>query len=287
LKLIRKGKVKDIYETDNNTLIFSFSNRISAFDVILNDEIPYKGKVLCDFALYWFKILKGKNHFRRRVDTDKIEVGKLNMIPIECVVRSYLYGSLYTRYLQNSVDIPGTEEYFANNNLQLASKLPCLVFDPTTKSDQHDKPLSETQILKNRLLNETELMQLKKQSLDLFEQVNTIVSDSGFILSDIKFEFGKDPITGEIILGDSIGPDEFRIWNKGDYQVGHIQDSYDKQILRDWLEGIGFRKEVEKCNNNRLEPNIPKLPKEIIEKISQRYVDAYERITRSTFSRLD
>jgi phosphoribosylaminoimidazole-succinocarboxamide synthase len=287
LKLIRKGKVKDIYETNNNTLIFSFSNRISAFDVILNDEIPYKGKVLCDFALYWFKILKGKNHFRRRVDTDKIEVGKLNMIPIECVVRSYLYGSLYTRYLQNSVDIPGTEEYFANNNLQLASKLPCLVFDPTTKSDQHDKPLSETQILKNRLVNETELMQIKKQSLDLFEQVNTIVSDSGFILSDIKFEFGKDPKTGEIILGDSIGPDEFRIWNKGDYQVGHVQDSYDKQILRDWLEGIGFRQEVEKCNNSRLEPNIPKLPKEIIEKISQRYVDAYERITRATFSRLD
>lgn len=287
MKLIRKGKVKDIYETNNNTLIFSFSNRISAFDVILNDEIPYKGKVLCDFALYWFKILKGKNHFRRRVDTDKIEVGKLNMIPIECVVRSYLYGSLYTRYLQNSIDIPGTEEYFANNNLQLASKLPGLVFDPTTKSDQHDKPLSETQILKNRLVNETELMQIKKQSLDLFEQVNTIVSDSGFILSDIKFEFGKDPKTGEIILGDSIGPDEFRIWNKGDYQVGHVQDSYDKQILRDWLEGIGFRQEVEKCNNSRLEPNIPKLPKEIIEKISQRYVDAYERITRATFSRLD
>ena len=287
MKLIRKGKVKDIYETNNNTLIFSFSNRISAFDVILNDEIPYKGKVLCDFARYWFKILKGKNHFRRRVDTDKIEVGKLNMIPIECVVRSYLYGSLYTRYLQNSIEISGTEEYFANNDLQLASKLPGLVFDPTTKSDQHDKPLSETQILKNRLLNETELMQLKKQSLDLFEQVNTIVSDSGFILSDIKFEFGKDPKTGEIILGDSIGPDEFRIWNKGDYQVGHIQDSYDKQILRDWLEEIGFRQEVEKCNNSRLEPNIPKLPKEIIEKISQRYVDAYERITRATFSRPD
>lgn len=287
MKLIRKGKVKDIYETNNNTLIFSFSNRISAFDVILNDEIPYKGKVLCDFALYWFKILKGKNHFRRRVDTDKIEVGKLNMIPIECVVRSYLYGSLYTRYLQNSIDISGTEEYFENNNLQLASKLPGLVFDPTTKSDQHDKPLSETQILKNKLVNETELLQIKKQSLDLFEQVNTIVSDSDFILSDIKFEFGKDPKTGEIILGDSIGPDEFRIWNKGDYQVGQIQDSYDKQILRDWLEGIGFRQEVEKCNNSRLEPNIPKLPKEIIEKISQRYVDAYERITGATFSRLD
>ena len=123
--------------------------------------------------------------------------------------------------------------------------------------------------------------------IDRFEQVNTIVSDSGFILSDIKFEFGKDPKTGEIILGDSIGPDEFRIWNKGDYQVGQIQDSYDKQLLRDWLEEIGFRQEVEKCNNSRLEPNIPKLPKEIIEKISQRYVDAYERITGATFSRLD
>jgi phosphoribosylaminoimidazole-succinocarboxamide synthase len=285
LKLIRIGKVKDVYETNDNTLIFSFSDRISAFDVILNDKIPFKGKVLCDFALFWFKILKGKNHFRRRISPIKFEVAKLNMIPIECVVRSYLYGSLYSRYLRNDVDIAGTEEYFANKNLQLASKLPSLVFDPTTKSDQHDKPLSEIQILKNGLASETELMQIKKQSLDLFAQVNTIVSASGFILSDIKFEFGRDPKTGEIMLGDSIGPDEFRIWNKGDYQVGQIQDSYDKQILRDWLERIGFRQEVERCNYNNLEPTIPKLPKDIIEKVSKRYIDAYERITKDTFTR--
>lgn len=287
MKLIRKGKVKDIYETKDNTLIFSFSDRVSAFDIILNDEIPYKGKVLCDFALFWFKILKGKNHFRRRVDPSKIEVTKLNMIPIECVVRSYLYGSLYSRYLQNDVDITGTEKYFANKDLQLASKLPDLLFDPTTKSDQHDKPLSETEILKNRIVSHTEFLQLKKLSLDLFSQVNAIVSASGFILSDIKFEFGKDQKTGEIMLGDSIGPDEFRIWNKGDYQVGQIQDSYDKQILRDWLEDIGFRQEVDKCNNNNRHPQIPKLPKGIIEKVSQRYIDAYERITRSTFEKLD
>jgi phosphoribosylaminoimidazole-succinocarboxamide synthase len=287
LKLIRKGKVKDIYETDDKTLIFSFSDRISAFDVILNDEIPYKGKVLCDFAFFWFKNLKGKNHFMKRVGTNKIEVAKLNMLPVECVVRSYLYGSLYSRYLQNAIDISGTEEYFANKDLQLASKLPNLVFDPTTKSDQHDKPLSETEIIKNILLSKTELMQIKELSLDLFSQVNTIVSASDFILSDIKFEFGKDPKTGEIMLGDSIGPDEFRIWNKGDYQVGHIQDSYDKQLLRDWLQQTGFREEVEKCNKNNTGPKIPKLPHDIIEKVSQRYIDAYERITRSTFTKLD
>ena len=279
------GKVKDIYETNDNTLIFSFSDRISAFDVILNDKIPFKGKVLCDFALFWFKILKGKNHFIRRISLNKIEVAKLRMIPIECVIRSYLYGSLYSRYLQNAIDISGTEEYFANKNLQLASKLPWLVFDPTTKSHQHDKPLSERQILKDGLASETELMELKKQSMDLFAQVNTIVSASGFLLSDIKFEFGKDPKTGEIMLADSIGPDEFRIWNEADYQIGQIQDSYDKQILRDWLEGIGFRKELEKCNNNNLKPSIPKLPEHIIEKVSKRYIDAYERITGATFTK--
>jgi phosphoribosylaminoimidazole-succinocarboxamide synthase len=287
LKLIKKGKVKDIYETNDNTLIFSFSDRISAFDVILNDEIPYKGKILCDFALFWFKILKGKNHLRRRIDTNKIEVAKLNMIPIECVVRSYLYGSLYSRYLKDTMDIPGTEEYFADKNLQLASKLPGLVFDPTTKSDQHDIPLTETEIIKDKIVSQTELIQIKELSLELFTQVNTTVSASGFILSDIKFEFGKDPITGEIMLGDSIGPDEFRIWNKDDYQVGQIQDSYDKQILRDWLQEIGFRQEVENCNITNTKPNIPKLSKDIIEKVSQRYVDAYERITGATFTRLD
>jgi len=287
LKLIKKGKVKDIYETNDNTLIFSFSDRISAFDVILNDEIPYKGKILCDFALFWFKILKGKNHLRRRIDTNKIEVAKLNMIPIECVVRSYLYGSLYSRYLKDTIDIPGTDEYFADKNLQLASKLPGLVFDPTTKSDQHDIPLTETEIIKDKIVSQTELIQIKELSLELFTQVNTTVSACGFILSDIKFEFGKDPTTGEIMLGDSIGPDEFRIWNKDDYQVGQIQDSYDKQILRDWLQEIGFRQEVEKCNITNTKPNIPKLPKDIIEKVSQRYVDAYERITGATFTRLD
>ncbi|MDN5844720.1 MAG: phosphoribosylaminoimidazolesuccinocarboxamide synthase [Candidatus Nitrosocosmicus sp.] len=287
MKLIRKGKVKDIYETDDNTLIFSFSDRISAFDVILKDEIPYKGKVLCDFALFWFKNLKGKSHFKKRVGTNKIEVAKLNMLPVECVVRSYLYGSLYSRYLQNNIDISGTEEYFANKDLQLASKLPNLVFDPTTKSDQHDKPLSETEILNNKVLSQTELTQIKELSLDLFSRVNTIVSASDFILSDIKFEFGKDPNTGEIMLGDSIGPDEFRIWNIRDYQVGHVQDSYDKQILRDWLQRTGFIEELEKCNNHNTDPKIPKLPNYIIEKVSQRYIDAYERITRSTFTKLD
>jgi phosphoribosylaminoimidazole-succinocarboxamide synthase len=285
LKLIRKGKVKDIYESNDSTLIFSFSDRVSAFDVILNDEIPYKGKVLCDFALFWFKILKGKNHFKRQVDINKIEVTKLNMIPIECIVRSYLYGSLYSRYLQNDVGISGTEKYFANKNLQLASKLPNLVFDPTTKSDQHDKPQSETQILKNRLVSHEELSQLKKLSMDLFIQVDAIVSASGFILSDIKFEFGKDPKTGEIMLGDSIGPDEFRIWKRDDYRVGQIQESYDKQILRDWLEDIGFRLELEKCSKKNTNPKIPKLPLGIIEKVSQRYIYAYENITRSSFSK--
>ncbi len=285
MKLIRKGKVKDIYETSDNTFIFSFSDRVSAFDVILNDEIPYKGKVLCDFALFWFKTIKGKNHFRRRVDRNKIEVTKLDMIPIECVVRSYLYGSLYSRYLKHNVDVSGSEKYFLRGNLQLASKLPDLIFDPTTKSFHHDMPLSETEILKNQLVSHTELSHLKKLSLDLFRQVNAIVSTSDFILSDIKFEFGKDPTTGEIMLADSIGPDEFRIWNKGDYQVGRVQDSYDKQILRDWLDDIGFREEVEKCNNNNTIPDIPKLPQAIIEKVSQRYIDAYERITRSTFSK--
>ena len=285
MKLIRKGKVKDIYETSDDTFVFSFSDRVSAYDVILNDEIPYKGKVLCDFAIFWFKTIKGKNHFRRRVDTNKIEVTKLHMIPIECVVRSYLYGSLYSRYLKHEINISGNEKSFLNGDLLLASKLPELIFDPTTKSYQHDMPISETKILKNKLISRIELSQLKKLSLDLFNQVNTIVSTSGFILSDIKFEFGKEPKTGEIILADSIGPDEFRIWNKDDYKVGYIQDSYDKQILRDWLESIGFREEVEKCNNNNTVPDIPKLPQAIIEKVSQRYIDAYERITRSTFNK--
>ncbi len=285
MKLIKKGKVKDIYEATDDTLIFSFSNRVSAFDVILEDEIPFKGKVLCDFAVFWFEELNFNNHFIRRVTPTMIEVKKLQMMPIECVVRSYLYGSLYSRYLKNNLVLDDLNHYFKNKDLQLASKLPQLLFDPTTKSDEHDESITASKFLESQIITNDEFSFLKNSSLELFRMIDSIVSDADFILADIKFEFGRNRDTNELLLADSIGPDEFRIWNKYDYRLGTIQDSYDKQVLRDWLNEIGFKQKVEDSRQSKISPDIPRLPSKLISDISGKYIDAYERITGHEFKK--
>jgi phosphoribosylaminoimidazole-succinocarboxamide synthase len=285
LKLIKKGKVKDIYESNPDTLIFSFSNRVSAFDVVLDDEIPFKGKVLCDFAVFWFEKLDFSNHFVRQVSPTMIEVKKLRMIPIECVVRAYLYGSLYSRYRDNTLNLDDMKQYFQNKDLDLASKLPQILFDPTTKSEEHDESVTESSVLENHIVTRDEFNFLKNSSVDLFKQINSVVSKADFILADIKFEFGREQNTNRLILADSIGPDEFRIWNKTDYRLGSLQESYDKQMLRDWLVEIGFKQKVEDSRKSNTNLHIPRLPRNLISKISDKYIDAYQRITGRTFEK--
>jgi phosphoribosylaminoimidazole-succinocarboxamide synthase len=287
LKLIKKGKVKDIYEVDNETLIFHFTDRVSAFDIIMNETIPYKGKILCDFAIFWFSTLNVHNHFIKKIDVDKILVKRLSIFPIECIVRGYMYGSLYSRYnAGNYIEIPEElSSYFNNNKFVVASKLPLLIFDPSTKSDEHDLPITKEQALIKNLLDDDEFNKLKFLSFDLYDQVNKIVNLSNFILADVKFEFGKDPVTGEIVLADSLGPDECRLWDIDNYQSGKLQDSFDKQILRDWLDKIGFKNSVDNLIKQGKKPDPPSLPKDIINKISDRYIQAYERITNIDFKK--
>lgn len=283
MRLINKGKVKDVYETDRDTLIFDFSDRVSAFDVVLKEPIPFKGKVLCDFAVFWFEKLNVKNHFIRRVNSKMIEVKKLNMIPLEIVIREFLYGSLYQRYIDNQIQISKFNEYIRNRDLKLASRLPRLIFDPTTKSNLHDEPITEQKIIEENILTKSDLFYLIESSQAIFKKVRSIVSKAGFILSDIKFEYGRDPKNDAIYLADSIGPDEFRIWDKNDYQEGEIQKSYDKQLLRDWLSKTGFKTAVEESRAKHNEVKIPELPSDLISQLSERYICAYERITGLKF----
>jgi len=289
LKLIKKGKVKDIYEVDDETLIFHFTDRVSAFDVIMDDTIPYKGKVLCNFALFWFSSLTIKNHFIKKIEENKILVKKLSMVPIECVVRGYMYGSLYSRYKTgNYTDIPDElNPLLKNNEFVVASRLPLLIFDPTTKSDDHDLPITEEQALRKNILNKDEFKKVKSFSIDLYNQMNKIIKLSNFILADVKFEFGKDPKTGEIILADSLGPDEYRLWDLDKYHTGKLQDSYDKQILRDWLDKTGFKKTIDDFSKQGKKPKPPSLPTDIVNKISKRYIEAFERITKTKFEKTD
>ena len=270
LNFLTSGKVKDLYDVDESTLLFKFSNRVSAYDVKFKQDIPKKGEVLCRFAEFWFDKLDVSNHFVKRESETEISVKKMKMIPMECVVRGYFYGSLIGRWKNGDVKLP------KNTDTQMAAKLTEPFFDPTTKSE-HDIPVDKTKALEMNLVSEQQYSWLEKTSIDIYNQMATVADAAGFILADLKLEFGL--LDGEIILGDSIGPDEYRLWPKESYTIGKIQESYDKQILRDWLTANGYQKQFEDDRNSGKEPIAPEIPSEIIQTITQRYVIAYEKLT--------
>lgn len=274
-KLLRKGKVKDIYDIGNNRLLFVFSDRISAFDIILPSLIPNKGEILCKFSEFWFNKLNIPNHMIKVIDKNKMVVKKLSMIPIECVVRGYLYGSLYDRLMKGEVKLDIRPE--------LACKLPNPFFDPTTKSMEKDLPISKSEILSKNLLKKEELSWIEKTSIELYNKMAERCENAGFIMADVKFEFGKDG--DKILLADSLGPDEFRLWPKEKYSIGKTQESYDKQLVRDWLISVGFKKDLDEAvkKGNPL-PKPPKLPDELISETKKRYITAFERITGLKFN---
>ncbi|HET6726510.1 MAG TPA: phosphoribosylaminoimidazolesuccinocarboxamide synthase [Nitrososphaeraceae archaeon] len=275
MKFIHSGKVKDVYELDEKNLLFHFTDRVSAYDVPMITDIKGKGEILCKFAEFWFRYLDSKNHMVRLDAKDKMVVRKLTMIPLECVVRGYLYGSLFERYTitGNILDL--------GPNLKLASRLEKPIFDPTTKSKIHDVPISEDQILEQEILTKDELSYLKNTSIRLYKQMFDISNNAGFIMADVKFEFGKDPISDEIILADSLGPDEFRMWTRESYKVGEEQVSYDKQFLRDWLTKVGFREKIKLASKDGKKPIPPKLPSNLVDELLKRYSYVYEKISKT------
>ena len=275
LKFLRSGKVKDIYELPDGNILFHFSDRVSAFDVKFPTPIPKKGEVLCRFAEFWFKKLPIKNHYIRTEGKDKIVVKKMQMILIECVVRGYFYGSLVQRWKDGQVKLPN------GYTPQLAAKLPTPIFDPTTKSETHDIPISKQDAIDKKLVTKEEYEWLEKTSLEVYHQMFHASDAAGFVLADLKLEFGK--IGNDIVLGDSIGPDEYRLWPKESYQVGKIQESYDKQLLRDWLAANGYQKKFEDDRNAGKEPMAPQLSDALSNELSSRYITAYEKITGTKF----
>jgi phosphoribosylaminoimidazole-succinocarboxamide synthase len=275
LKFLRSGKVKDIYELPDGNILFHFSDRVSAFDVKFPTPIPKKGEVLCRFAEFWFKKLPIKNHYVRTEGKDRIIVKRMQMIPIECVVRGYFYGSLVQRWKDGQVKL------LDGTSTQLAAKLPEPIFDPTTKSETHDIPILKRDALDRNLTSQSEYEWLENTSLEIYRQMFKIADNAGFVLADLKLEFGK--IGNDILLGDSIGPDEYRLWPKDSYRMGEIQESYDKQLLRDWLALHGYQKKFETERNLGKNPVAPTLPKELCLELSSRYITAYEKITGIAF----
>src|SRR5436853_3615357 len=228
----KRGKVKDIYELDSERLLFVFTERVSAYDIVLSSTIPRKGEVLCKLAAYWFNYLKVPHHMVRVENPNRMVVRKLKMIPVECVVRGYLYGSLFERLVKGDVNLPVKPIN--------AVKLPEPYFDPTTKSDLKDEPVTVDQVVDEGWLDTQEINTLKDSSVNIYKKMFERADKAGFILADLKLEFGFDE-ESNIVLADSIGPDEFRLWPKENYSPGKNQESYDKQLIRDWLSKAGYK----------------------------------------------
>jgi len=196
---------------------------------------------------------------------------------VECVVRGYLYGSLFERMTKGEVSLPVPKV--------LASKLPRPFFDPTTKSEVHDEPITESQIVHDRLMSGPELEQVKSSTIKVYEKMSEKAKAAGFILADLKLEFGKDA-KGNILMADSIGPDEFRMWPAKAYAAGRTQESYDKQPIRDWLQSSGYKAKLDAARKaGQPVPPPPALPKALVAEVSARYVHVYESITGRKLSK--
>ena len=272
-----QGKVRDTYEIDDNHLLMISSDRISAFDVVLNDPIPGKGIILTELSKFWFHKLSNivNNHYERdpnQNDRENISVDEINRgiivkkaerIDIECVVRGYLAGSGWKEYQDNqSVCGIKLEEGLTNS-----SKLTEPIFTPSTKEDEgHDENISFE--VMSDMIGKDLSEQLKDISLNLYKTASEYALTKNIIIADTKFEFGiiNEKIT---LIDEVLTPDSSRFWDIDDYQPGKSQDSYDKQIVRDWLETTEWDKE----------PPSPDLPEEIMNKTYERYKSALEKLT--------
>jgi phosphoribosylaminoimidazole-succinocarboxamide synthase len=278
IKKLRSGKVREVFDL-GETLLFVVTDRLSAFDVILPDPIPHKGAVLNQISAFWFKRFeKIDNHFitadfdefpkelhdfREQLAGRSMIVKKTKPLTVECVVRGYLAGSGWKEY-QQSQSVCGIK---LPSGLQLASPLTEPIFTPATKNDVgHDENIDIKEC--RRILGDEIANRVKDLSLEIYSRGRDHAAQRGIIVADTKFEFGK--IGHQLLLIDEVlTPDSSRFWPKDQYVVGQSPPSFDKQFVRDYLETLDWDKT----------PPAPKLPREIIEKTSAKYVEAFERIT--------
>ena len=279
LKLFKKGKVRDVYDLGDKVLVVS-TDRISAFDVILPCGIPYKGKVLNSISCFWFDFIKDiipSHLITSNVDDYPPEarkyspqlagrsmlVKKARALPVECVVRGYLSGSGWKEY-QKAQGICGIS---LPAGLRESDKLPQDIFTPSTKEDVgHD--MNVTQAFIEEKIGRNAADALKKYSLDIYKKAAAYAANRGIIIADTKFEFGMN--NSEImIIDEALTPDSSRFWPKDGYRPGGPQPSFDKQFVRDYLEGLDWDKT----------PPAPALPEDVIRKTSEKYLDAYFKLT--------
>lgn len=275
---IASGKVRDIYEIDDNTLLMVVSDRISAYDHALEPAIPDKGRVLTATSKFFFDVIDFPNHLAGPLDDERIPeevlgsamvVQKLDMLPFECVARGYLTGSGLKEYkASGSVCGVGLPE-----GLTEASRLPEPIFTPATKAEQgdHDENVSFDVVVEK--LGRERAEQLREATLRIYATAAALAEEKGIILADTKFEFGVDK-HGTLVLADEVlTPDSSRYWPADTYEEGKVQPSFDKQYVRDWLTDSGWDKES----------TPPRLPDDVVQATRARYVEAFERLSGTTF----
>jgi len=277
LKLFKRGKVRDIYDLDDKFLIVA-TDRISAFDVVLPSGIPQKGRVLTALSLFWFDFCQDvianhliplrltflPEHERRLLEGRAMLVKKATPIPVECIVRGYLSGSAWKEY-QSEGTVSGIK---LPPGLQEAEKLQEPTFTPSTKAETgHDINVTFDEL--QNLVGVELALKLRQASLEIYLKALPYAEERGIIIADTKFEFGI--YQGEVILIDELlTPDSSRFWSKEEYEPGKSQPSFDKQFVRDYLESIKWDKN----------PPAPKLPPEVIEETSRKYLEAYRRLLK-------
>jgi phosphoribosylaminoimidazole-succinocarboxamide synthase len=286
LKRIHQGKVRDIYDIDANTMLLVSTDRLSAFDVILPTGIANKGAMLTQMANFWFEKLQNvvPNHLTGidpvSVVTDAAEkaqlanrsvvVKKLKALPIEAIVRGYLVGSGWKEYKAKGtvcgIQLP--------TGLQEASKLPEPIFTPSSKAavGEHDENISLDECA--ALIGKDMAAQVAKVAIALYSQAAEYALTRGIIIADTKFEFGLDENGVLHVMDEVLTPDSSRFWPAESYAIGKNPPSYDKQYVRDWLEASGWNKT----------PPAPVLPDDVAAKTSEKYMEAFERLTGKPLS---
>ena len=278
LKLIASGKVREIYDLDDELLLVA-SDRISTYDVVHPNPIPDKGAVLTALSAYWFEQTGSlvRNHLVSVTDGipdglrgRSMVVRRLKMLPVECVVRGYITGSGWKDYQQTGI-VSGVE---LPAGLRESDQLPEPIFTPSTKADVgHDEAIDfehAAELIGDRELTE----RLRDASIGVYKFAAEHARARGIILADTKFEFGLDA-EGELTLGDEIcTPDSSRFWPARTYEPGHGQPSFDKQFVRDWASSTGW---------NKLPP-APEIPQDVVARTREKYMEAYELITGRPFS---
>ena len=276
LKLLGRGKVRDIYEADDQHLLIVATDRLSAYDVIMPNPIPGKGEILTSLSNFWFEMMSDlvPNHLTKLkinsyindereikiLEKRSIIVKKLKPLPIESVVRGYLIGSGWRDYKKNSA-ICGIK---LPKNLNQAQKLPEIIYTPATKAAAGDHDVNINYKMTESLIGEELAKRVKEASINIYERAFDYAISRGIIIADTKFEFGLDNEENLYLIDEILTPDSSRFWPKDSYKVGISPPSYDKQYLRDYLDTLSWKK---------VAPG-PDLPEEVVKNTYQKYLEA-------------